>query len=181
MLRINRAVSLVLTLLLSHATSAAPEDFAKGPVFQNYGENALIENGLLKPETQHFKAVFDISEQSNADGPSRNFNSVARFINMHVRAGVAKKNIEVAMVIHGKAGFDLMNDKAYLSKFDKANGSTELVNLLTEFGVKVFICGQSASYHGINNADLNQNVKMSLSAMTANALLQQQGYTLNPF
>ncbi len=42
-------------------------------------------------------------------------------------------------------------------------------------------CGQSAASNHIANADLLPGVKMSLSAMTAQALLQQSGYTLNPF
>jgi intracellular sulfur oxidation DsrE/DsrF family protein len=168
-------------LLFSIVTVAAPEDFSKGPVFENYGENTTIEGGLLDPQAQRFKIVFDISKQNQADGPNRQFNSVARFINMHARAGVPKDNIEVAMVIHGKASFDLMNNAAHNARFEKPNNNTELINLLSEFGVQIFICGQSASFHGLANPELNQNVKMSLSAMTANALLQQGGYTLNPF
>ncbi|MBL4674547.1 MAG: DsrE family protein [Arenicella sp.] len=178
MIRIAITASL---LLLSIASIAAPENFSKGPVFKDYGENTAIEGGLINPEAQHFKVVFDISDQTTSNGQNRQFNSVARFINMHVRAGVPKDNIEIAMVIHGKASFDLMNDKAHSAKFEKPNRNTELINLLTKFGAKVFICGQSASYHGVSSDQLNPNVEMSLSAMTANALLQQRGYTLNPF
>ena len=175
-------IALTASLLLFSATTiSAPEDFSKGPVFKDYGENTAIVGGLINPEAQQFKVVFDISDQTTANGPSRQFNSVARFINMHVRAGVPIDNIEVAMVIHGKASFDLMNDKAHSAKFEKPNSNTELINLLTKFGVTVFICGQSASYHGVSADQLNPNVEMSLSAMTANALLQQSGYTLNPF
>jgi len=178
MIRFIIAASL---LLLSASTIAAPDDFTKGPVFKEYGENAPIKNALLDPASQRFKVVFDISEQNQSGGVNRQFNSVARFINMHVRAGVAEENIDVAMVVHGKASFDLMNDKAHETKFEEPNINTELINLLSKFGVKVFICGQSASYHGLSLDKLNTHVEMSLSAMTANALLQQRGYTLNPF
>lgn len=178
MIKIATIASLIF---FSANTIAAPEDFSKGPVFKTHGENALIDGGLTNPELQRFKVVFDISDQNQSEGPNRQFNSVARFINMHVRAGVPRDNIEVAMVIHGKASFDLMNDDAHNAKFEQLNYNTELIDLLSEFGVEVFICGQSASYHGISADELNQNVQISLSAMTANALLQQQGYTLNPF
>jgi intracellular sulfur oxidation DsrE/DsrF family protein len=176
-----RTLANTVLFLLSFISHAAPGDFTKGPVFENYGENMPINGGLDKPLSQRFKVVFDISDQSDAGGPNRRFNSVARFINMHVRAGVPKDNIDIAMVIHGKASFDLMSELAHTAKFDRPNSNTELINLLSKFGVKLFICGQSTSYHGVNQADLNKNVSMSLSAMTANALLQQQGYTLNPF
>jgi len=176
-----KALSYTLLLSLPLSTKAASEDFTKGPVFKHYGENSLIRNGLDNAEIQQFKVVFDISKQSDMGMLNRHFNSVARFINMHVRAGVSKENISAAMVIHCKASFDLLNNNAHTKKFSTRNSNTELINLLSEYGVKIFICGQSASYHGSAKAELNENVTMSLSAMTANALLQQQGYTLNPF
>ena len=180
MLKLVSVISLYF-MLSSTIPVAAKESFTTGPVFKEYGENVLIENGLPKASSQRFKVVFDISDQSPAGQANRQFNSVARFINMHVRAGVEKENIDLAMVVHGKASFDLMNDEAHLKKFETANGSTRLIKLLSKFGVKVILCGQSARYHGIEKSDLHQEVQISLSAMTANALLQQQGYTLNPF
>lgn len=172
---------LLAMLCVSFNSIADKGSFVKGPVFKNYGENVTVENALKDPERQTFKVLFDIAKISEKGGVNGNFNTVARFINMHVRAGVAKKNIEIAMVVHGKAGFDLMTNATYRAKFDKDNISAELVGLLLAENVKVYICGQSAAYLGINKKDLIPNVEMALSAMTANALLQQQGYTLNPF
>ena len=37
------------------------------------------------------------------------------------------------------------------------------------------------TFYDITGGDLLPGVEMSLSAMTAHALLQQDGYTLNPF
>jgi len=56
-----------------------------------------------------------------------------------------------------------------------------LIKALTGKGVRIIVCGQSATYYDIENEDLLPNVEMALSAMTAHALLQQDGYTLNPF
>jgi intracellular sulfur oxidation DsrE/DsrF family protein len=47
--------------------------------------------------------------------------------------------------------------------------------------VQLLVCGQSAAYCDVKSDDLLPGVEMALSAMTAHALLQQQGYTLNPF
>lgn len=47
--------------------------------------------------------------------------------------------------------------------------------------MRVILCGQSAAASGIERVDLLPGVEMALSAMTAHALLQQDGYTLNPF
>ena len=171
----------IFFLIVAYAAIANSNEFSAGPVFSAYGENTAIENGLEDPASQHFKVVFDISKKSTQGAANRSFDSLARFINMHVRVGVPIENIDLAMVVHGKAGFDLLNEAAYNTRFGQNNASQELLNLLLDAGVQVFICGQSASYLGILKKDLNAGVKMSLSAMTANALLQQQGYTLNPF
>ncbi len=168
-------------IAITFNASAGNENFSKGPVFKDFGENVMVANSLANPQQQQFKVLFDISKVNDKAGVNGHFNTVARFINMHVRAGVPLKNIEVAMVVHGKAGFDLLKNDAYQARFKKDNASAELVSLLLDAKVKIFICGQSARYLNIANPDLISKVEMSLSAMTANALLQQQGYSLNPF
>ena len=104
------------------------------------------------------------------------------FINMHAAAGVPVENIKLALVVHGGASNDLMTDEAYGAKFDGAkSGNRALLRALMDKGVPVILCGQSAAYHKINQEDLLPGVEMVLSAMTAHALLQQDGYTVNPF
>ena len=171
----------IIFTCLSLFTQAATDDFSKGPVFANYGENAAVENALADPKSQYFKVLFDVSGAADEGQLNSHFNTVARFINMHVRAGVPKENIDIAMVVHGKAGLDLLSKTAYQARFGAANPSGELVGLLLQENVQIVICGQSASYMDIQKTDLTGGVRMALSAMTANALLQQQGYTLNPF
>lgn len=170
-----------LCLLMVLPVIADTSRFTKGPVIMNFGENTVIEGGLSSPESQNFKVLFDISDKNETDKPHRSFNSVARFINMHVRAGVPLKKINAAMVVHGGASTELMNAKAFKKRFNKDHTSIDLLKNLKKTGVKIIVCGQSAAYHGINKEDLAAGIEMSLSAMTANALLQQQGYTLNPF
>lgn len=167
--------------LLSTMALAGPDQFSKGPLINDYGENVVIDEGLPDPAKQRFKVLFDIAESEGQGKVSRKFNSVARFINMHIRAGVPRENINVAMVIHGKAGFDVMNNAAYKERFLQDNASLGLLQDLQQAGVAVYLCGQSAVHLDIERTDLSPGVRMSLSAMTANALLQQQGYTLNPF
>ena len=91
---------------------------------------------------------------------------------MHARAGVDPERIEVAVVVHGSAVHDVSGDDS---------GSADLVAALVDHGVRIIVCGQSATYYEVGTDDLLPGVEMALSAMTAHALLQQQGYTLNPF
>ena len=46
--------------------------------------------------------------------------------------------------------------------------------------MRIIICGQSAAAYGVKKSDFHTGVELALSAMTAHALLQQDGYTV-PF
>ena len=62
-----------------------------------------------------------------------------------------------------------------------ASASADLVATLIDHGVRIIVCGQSAAYYDVETDDILPGVEMAMSAMTVHALLQQQGYTLNPF
>jgi len=101
---------------------------------------------------------------------------------MHAKAGVPEKNMKLAVVFHSKGSFDLTRDEFYGRQYDEAsNANAEIIKALTDKNVRIILCGQTAAYYGIKNEDLLPGVEMALSAMTAHALLQQEGYTLNPF
>ena len=156
-------------------------DFSTGPVIKNYGAVADVEQTHPLSGKEQFKVIFDVSDQGDKGKANRRFESLARFLNMQARAGVPPEQIKLALVVHGKAGFDLLADKLYSEKNASSNPNAPLLAELQKHGVQVYLCGQSAAYYGIDNSHLLPGVNMALSAMTANALLQQQGYTLNPF
>jgi intracellular sulfur oxidation DsrE/DsrF family protein len=160
---------------------AAKQTFKDGPVIQGYGKHTSVKQDMALDKTAVLKIAFDLGEQSEPDKFNRKINGLARFINMHVAHGFAPQNIQLALVAHGKGGFDLMSNAAHQTRFKRDNPNTELLNALLKNNVKLYLCGQSAAYHEISNDDLHQSVEMALSAMTAHALLQSQGYTLNPF
>lgn len=171
----------VLIILSSPVNSAVPDSFTTGPQLEGFGPNVLVEADVELREDQTFKVVFDVGEQGKTDAVNRNFNSLARFINLHVRAGVKPENIKLALVVHGKAVYEILNNDVYSKKFSSSNPNHALLNALLKNNVDIYLCGQTAGYYGVSNDDLHEGVQMSLSAMTAHALLQQQGYTLNPF
>jgi intracellular sulfur oxidation DsrE/DsrF family protein len=100
---------------------------------------------------------------------------------MHAAAGVKKENIHLALVVHGSAIFDLLNNASYQEKFDTPNPNEPLLKALLENNVRVILCGQSAASKAVKSRQLVEGVEIQLSAMTAHALLQQEGYTVNPF
>jgi len=150
--------------------------FSTGPVIENYGPVAAVPGALpLEPDSE-FRIAFDSATPAEAGDPNRTLVSAARFINMHARAGIDPANIHLAVVLHGRA----VRDVTYAAD-GEVNASADLIRVLLENNVQIFVCGQSATYYDVTAEDLLPGVSMSLSAMTAHAQLQQHGYALNPF
>lgn len=170
----------VLGFVISPA-NAGPEAFRSGPVFPDFGNITTVDGKPGVPRGTVLKVSFDVSEPAKAGEINRSFDSAARFINMHVDAGMPLENISVAIVIHGGATVDATNNAFYKKRKNADNGNAELLKALASKGVEIYQCGQSAAFLNVGSQDLNSGVTMALSAMTAHALLQQQGYTLNPF
>ncbi len=170
----------VFMLALSWQVSADISDFAAGPVFKEYGEHAPVP-GVELDATVRLKVAFDAGSAAEPGTVNQQFDSLARFINMHVASGVAEENIQLAVVVHGGASLDVLTPEAYQQKQQGTNASLPLVTALLNHNVKIIMCGQSFMGHGLSEKMLIDGVELSLSAMTAHALLQQQGYTLNPF
>ncbi len=156
--------------------AVAQEGFTTGPVFDDFGPAATVEPDFEIPADATFQLAFDVSKKAEDGGLNKTLVSAARFINMHARAGVSPENIKLAVVVHGGAVKDVAN-----ASTDEENANAALVAALAKKGVRIIVCGQSAAYYKVANADLLPNVEMALSAMTAHALLQQEGYALNPF
>lgn len=174
--------AIIISLFFTFSVSAeSNKTFGYGPAIKEYGKHAPVTlPHAFSTETQ-FKVAFDVSEAAKPGEVNRRFESLARFINMHVANGVKPENIHLALVVHGKAGFDLLNNEAYQQQFNATNSNIELLNRLAENQVSIHLCGQSAAYYGINSTTLNDNVIVELSAMTVHALLADQGYSINPF
>lgn len=167
--------------LASFAANADETAFHPGPLIGEFGNIASIDSDLPIPEESVFKVSFDVAKQADAGKINRNLESAARFLNMHVEAGMDTEQLSVAIVVHGGASKDLLKKDVYEKRLGTTSANAALLESLMQHGVQVMLCGQTAAYYDIDKKDLIPGVQMSLSAMTAHALLQQQGYTLNPF
>lgn len=181
--RLSIVFTLLMLIAVPAAAAAAPRPgFHAGPVFSGFGDIASVDSDLAIPSSSVFKVAFDVSAKATPGEINRTIDAAARFINMHVAAGVPVANIKVAIVVHGPASGDLLKSEAYAARNKGAvNGSAAPISALAAHGVDVWLCGQSAVASSIDKADLIPGVKMALSAMTAFALLQKQGYSVNPF
>ena len=170
-------------LLLTPALALAQESpFSTGPVITEFGPTATVQTDFKIPKDTQFKILFDTTEATKPGEMNKSLTTAARFLNMHSRAGVAEADMKLAVVFHSKGSFDLTKAEYYGSKYDGAeNTNKAIIKALLEKNVRIILCGQTARYYGIKNEDLLPGIEMALSAMTAHAVLQQQGYTLNGF
>lgn len=168
-------------LFFSFQLMAQMNQFQAGTAIPEYGKIAEVKGMVPIAKDAHFKVSFDVAKPATIGEVNRSLDSVARFINMHVAAGVAIDNITLAVVIHGGAVKEMTVEDVNSKTNAIKNANTPLIQALQSKGVQFYICGQSAAYHGVKSENLLPGIKMSLSAMTAHAQLQQAGFTINPF
>ncbi|MCK0159684.1 DsrE family protein [Allomuricauda sp. F6463D] len=170
--------SLFVLIIIGFAGFA--QDKKSGPVIEGYGQVWAIENPDFKTNTsQEFKVAFDVKDGPESDTEINiNFDTVARFLNMHAQSGIPLSQIKVALIVHGSSSRNLLTDQVYQSRYQVKNPNRELVEKLISAGVEVILCGQSSKSRDLPKEDLVPGVKIALSAMTASIQLQGQGYRL---
>lgn len=179
-IRLKISLLTLLILVVSATSNAQLSSFREGPVIMGFGKNATVLTHTVS-KTAKFKIAFDVGNPADKGEINRQFDSLARFINMHVEAGVDKENIQLALVVHGKASFDLLDHATYQKLHSVDNSNKALLQALMDNKVRAILCGQTAAAYEIDISQLVEGVEVALSAMTAHALLQQEGYTINPF
>jgi intracellular sulfur oxidation DsrE/DsrF family protein len=169
-----------ILLLAGTAYAAGPQT---GPVIKGFGPVFPAPDGSYNLEKNaHYKVTMDVA--ATGDFPedlNRHFESAARFLNMSARSGIAPKNIDFAIIVHGPATKDLLGNESYQKRYEELNPNTELLKALREAGVEIYLCAQSAAFMKMAPGEFNPAVTMALSAMSAHVRLQSEGYTLIPF
>lgn len=175
----SRVGALVAATLvcLGNSAGAMEVEFSTGPLIKEYGPKAVVPGAQALAADTKFQVAFDVVDRAAEGSTNRKFESAARFLNMHAAVGVKPGNMKLAVVVHGSSVLDVTNQE----RFGGANPNADMIAELQKHGVRFIVCGQSASYQDVGAGDLLPGVEMAVSAMTAHALLQQQGYTLNPF
>jgi intracellular sulfur oxidation DsrE/DsrF family protein len=153
-----------------------------GPVVEEFGAVFDVQEIDWQEPDVEYRAVFDVRDPAESPGErNRSIETVARFLNMHVRASVPREKLHAALVLHGGAAKGALRDDAYRERYGTANPDRELIEALLAAGAEVVLCGQSAMSRGFPAADLAPGVRLALSAMTALVAYQQQGYSLIAF
>jgi intracellular sulfur oxidation DsrE/DsrF family protein len=180
---VRHAVRYVLALsVLFVCAPLFAAEATTGPIIEDYGAAFPVEDRDVPLVDGHvYRVVFEITEYNGSpDALNRELDTVARFLNMHGKNGVPVERLQLAVVIHGAALVNVLNDASYQDRFQLDNPNLDLVRQLQGAGVQFFACGQSMAGRNFAKAELASGVKLALSAMTMVHQLQADGYTLQP-
>lgn len=164
----------ILMLTSSHFVWASPN----GPLIKDFGTAYPIpERTFRLPDKPALHAVFDIyDDRKKVANHNQLIDSIARLLNMHHQTGNDITKFKIFAVVHGRGIYDVLNDKAYQSRFGRKNPNRSLVKALQQAGVRFVVCGQTMKFAGINHSELIENVDVGLSAMSTLIFLQNKGY-----
>jgi len=153
-----------------------------GPVIDGYGNSFFVEDRSIPLIPDHvYRVVYEITAYNGSpDSVNLQLDRVARFLNMHGKNGVPTENMPLAVVVHGGALINMLNDVSYQERFETKNPNMELLQKLSAAGVEFYACGQSMAGRGFAKSELASPVHLALSAMTMVHQLQDEGYTLQP-
>jgi len=171
--------SLLLLFVLANITLFSQNK----TVIQDFGTTFSVENpDLLLQKDKVYKIIFDVyTDSKDTEKVNPLINTVARFINMHTKTGVPLENLKIVVVLHGKATKDVLTTSDFKNKYEIDNPNSQLLAELNKANVNTFVCGQSFVYNKFEEHQLDENVKMALSALTVLVEYQSQGYQLITF
>ncbi len=89
-----RTAVLFLMLTAAPALAQSREGFGPGPVLPDVGPIAPVDSDLALPKGAKFKIAFDVSSKAAPGALSRQIETAARTLNMHVAAGVPQKDVQ---------------------------------------------------------------------------------------
>jgi len=168
-----------LAVLLLAASSLHAAEPSFGPVIEGYGPTYPINDRDVPLEEGFvYKSVFDAADNPDEKSLNSGLVSVARYLNMHARNGVAVSSMSIAVVAHGPALKTLLSDDAYRTRYGIDNPNFELLAKLDEAGVRFYLCGQSMAFGGFGKDEFIAPARVALSAMTMLTVLQSDGYAL---
>lgn len=175
---------LSVVVLFAFAKAAKAQTTATpGPVISNFGKTYPVENpDFITDTSQVFKAVFDVSKAPE-DPATRNpyIETIARFLNMHAKAGVPIEKLQVRMAMHGQASYGLLKNEFYKEKYGVDNPNIALLEAIDNAGVDIILCGQTAGARNISEERRIPLTQTALSAMTILLQSQAEGFGLIAF
>lgn len=174
---------LVAFVILAAALGAPALAQQAGPVIMKGGTHFPVPDPTFRvPTDLDYKVLWDVHVGSAKPGEANPAYDVpARFLNQGAAIGVPRAKMHVAIVIHGTAGVEILNNAAYRARMGTDNPNIPLLEELAKAGAQIILCGQTAAKQKLHRDSILPFVLIAPSAAWAEAVLLRQGYTTNPF
>lgn len=137
--------------------------------------------GMELPRDAVWRHAFDAAEAGGRE-VNPGLGRADSFVEIMRDAGVMPEQITVAVVVHGKAVFDVVNASRHATEVEGSDHpNAALVERILDSGGEIWVCARSAAWQNVGDDDLLPGVRFAPSAMAAHAELQRRGFSLNPY
>jgi intracellular sulfur oxidation DsrE/DsrF family protein len=174
---------LAAAILLGMTATSALAAPGSGPAVPGYGATHTAGNAAERPDPKlRYRVVFSISKAAaKPEQVNPSLDKVARYLNLLAEGGVRPQAGDVVAVLHGPATAAATTDAAYAGRTGSAaNPNGRLIETLRAAGVTVSVCSQALHGQGIKSGDLQDGIRIDVSAMTTITNLQLRGFALVP-
>ena len=109
------------------------------PIIDGYGKIKYSKNIAVQPDNNlEYKIDYKITTSETREGINKGLNGIAHAINMLGCVNIQNDKVKIAATIQGQATTIILNDNAYRKKFGKDNPNTEVISLLSDYGVVLY-------------------------------------------
>ena len=176
-----RPFPLLLVLAALVLCSAAPASAQSGEeLLRVVGKfKPIPKPEHVAPKSMVYKVSWDVTAGAEKpDSATNGFRVPANFLMMTDTSGIPRKNVHLAIIVHGTATRSLLQNDAYKAQTGVNNPNIPMLEALHAAGVQVIVCGQALLNRNVPREQLLPFVKVSISATLARAVLGAQGYTI---
>ncbi|MFI9653412.1 DsrE family protein [Guyparkeria sp. GHLCS8-2] len=166
---------LAISLILPLAAAAAPS--SKLALDFTWDDVTGIQN------EDEIKVVYGIKKDEWEAGVGKALYYARGLYQSYEALGVKREHVDMHLVLHGAAGYWLLDDEAYRVEEDQLTGNpnAHIVKELIEQGAHVEACYETLKAHGWHKDDLLPGVEVVHDAYSRIIDLQSRGYAYLPF
>ena len=171
----------IFGLVVFSEAAFAAEPVWVNPAVPDFGASVSLPDAGMQPDKNtEYKVVFNITGEGPNEKINPSLERAARAANIFVSAGVPLSHLHFIAVVHGPATQSVLDNDHYKEKFNVDNPNVKLIAELKAAGVKVVVCGQALAAKKFPHDWVNQDVEITLSAISTVIILEQQGYAFFP-
>lgn len=150
------------------------------PIIPNFGGVLPRPSAVDQPRVGT-KVVFDVTNDTKANGVNKGLDRAARLLNLFGTAGLRAQDVSSTVILHGESTKTILSDEAYAERFESEHKpSLPLIRNLQKAGVEILVCGQALNYKGIDDSEVADDIPIATAAMNVVANRQVDGYSYIP-